>query len=730
MNSAAQALQDAWKTHQSGDVARAEAVYRDVVRSVPGNATAWCYLAMALNDQRRYDEAVAAYRRALELEPNFPTALSNLGNTLSRQGKYDEAAESCRAALRLKPDYATAYNNLGAVLTKQGKLAESVEAFESAIRLNPSYAPAHNNLGAVLVKQGKFDEAEVRIEQSLELNPDHGPSRNNLGALLVQQGRLAEAEQQLEQAVRSAPGEESPRSNLANTQLRQGKLTAAQEALAATLQVNPTYAEARKAQAIIWLLLGDFQRGWPAYEWRWRTEDTRPPQYQKPVWDGSPLGEKTLLLCCEQGLGDTLHFVRYARVVKQQFGGRVVFVSQPPLLPLLSRTAGIDKLVSQKDDPPQFDVWAPLLSLPGMLGTRLETIPADVPYLFADEQLVEKWRRKLAGDSRFKIGIAWQGNKDHQADIQRSVRLAEFAPLAEVPGVTLYSLQKGYGSEQIAALDGRFCVTEFDEPLDETAGPFMDTAAVMRNLDLVVTSDTSIAHLAGGLGVPVWTALCLSPDWRWLLDRDDTPWYPSMRLFRQPVLGDWGSVFRAMAAALSERMRTEGDGGTEGRRDGETEGTKATDAQGSFPSSLCPSVSPLSSTPTAPPLETVRVEISPGELLDKITILQIKSEQITDPAKLENVRVQLETLEASRAESLPPRDELDRLTRELKAVNECLWRIEDEIRECERDENFGPRFIELARSVYQTNDRRAALKRQIDDLLGSRIVEEKSYEQY
>jgi Flp pilus assembly protein TadD len=722
MTSVAQTLQQSWGIHQAGDVARAECGYRDVLRSHPDDATAWCYLGIALHDQRRYDEAVAAYRRALEIQPKFPVALSNLGNTLSRQGKLDEAAASCRAALRLKPDYATAHNNLGAVLSKQGQLAESAESFEAAIRLNPAYAPAHNNLGAVLVKQGRLDEAESRIEQALGLSPEHGPAHNNLGALLVQQGRLAEAESQLEQAVRLNPQFESAHSNLANTQLRQGKLSAAQAALDATLSINPSYAEARKAQALIWLLMGDFERGWPAYEWRWRCEDAGLPRYPQPLWDGGPLGERTLLLHCEQGLGDTLHFVRYAKIVKQERGGRIVVVCQQALLPLLARTPGIDQLAAQKTDPPPFDVWVPLLSVPGLLGTRLESIPAESPYLFADDGLVARWRKKLAGDSSFKIGIAWQGNKDHQADLQRSVRLAAFAPLADVPGVTLYSLQKGYGSEQIGELAGRLRVVEFDEPLDETSGPFMDTAAVMHSLDLVISSDTSIVHLAGGLGVPVWTALSYSPDWRWLLARDDSPWYPSMRLFRQTALGDWGGVFQSMAEALREQVAAPHN---------RLASREASDSDStSSPHPLIPS-SPQHAAPASPPpLKTVRVEISPGELLDKLTILQIKAERIGDPAKLANVRIQLETLDAACREALPRSDALDRLTRELRAVNEDLWRIEDEIRDCERDENFGPRFIELARSVYITNDRRAALKRQIDDLLGSRLVEEKSYRQY
>jgi Flp pilus assembly protein TadD len=721
MANVAQALQDAWKVHQQGEYARAESVYRGVLAAQPDNATAWCYLGIALHDQRRYDEAVAAYRRALELQPQFPVALSNLGNTLSRLGRLDEAAASCRAALQLKPDYVTAYNNLGAVLSKQGKLQEASEAMEAAIRQNPNYAAAHNNLGALLVKQGRLEEAEQQIEKSLQLCPEHGPSHNNLGALLAQQGKLTEAQERLEQAVQHNPQFESARTNLANTQLRQGDFEAARAALDATLEVNPAYAEARKAQALIWLLMGDFHRGWPAYEWRWRCEESGPPAYPKPLWDGSPLAGRTLLLHGEQGLGDTMHFVRYAQVIREKHDGRIVLVCQKALLPLLARTPGIDQIVGQKEPPSAFDVWLPLLTAPGLLETRLETIPAPIPYIHPNPELVERWRTRLAEYTSFKVGIAWQGSKDHQADRQRSVRLEQFAPLAEVPGVELFSLQKGYGSEQIGQLGGKFPVTEFSPPLDEEAGAFMDTAAVMQHLDLVVCSDTSVAHLAGAMGVPVWVALNLSPDWRWLLDRDDSPWYPSMRLFRQSKLGDWTKVFADIAEALQAEVRERPPNVAE--KPTEDNASKPQQETGSSATSKLKSEEADGSP-------GVMVEVSPGELLDKITILRIKLERIADAEKLHNVRVQLETLEASRGAALPDGQDLDRLTAELKAVNESLWEIEDDIRECEREGDFGTRFIELARSVYRCNDQRAAVKRRIDQLLGSRLVEEKSYEEY
>jgi hypothetical protein len=331
---------------------------------------------------------------------------------------------------------------------------------------------------------------------------------------------------------------------------------------------------------------------------------------------------------------------------------------------------------------PPCDVQVPLLSLPRLFGTTLATVPADVPYLFADAALIERWRRELSGAAGVKIGIAWQGNPRFPADCMRSVPLTHFTPLAQVDGVCLYSLQKGTGREQLRAAAGYLPAIDLADRLDEGGG-FLDTAAVMKNLDLVVTSDTSIAHLAGALGVPVWVALALGADWRYLLGREDSPWYPTMRLFRQTRLGDWDSVFERIATELR------GD-----RRDAHL---------------------------------TLRAEISPGELIDKITILEIKCQRIREAAKLGNVRAELATLMAVHDRCLRPSAELTALRDYLRSVNEVLWSVEDELRLCEQTQDFGPRFVELARSVYQHNDRRAVLKRRINELLGSRLLEEKSY---
>jgi hypothetical protein len=301
------------------------------------------------------------------------------------------------------------------------------------------------------------------------------------------------------------------------------------------------------------LLKGDFQRGWAEYQWRWKTKQAPQRGFSQPLWDGQPLEGRTILLHAEQGLGDTIQFVRYAALVKR-LGGTVVLECPKPLLPLLATFAGIDQLVGQGDELPAFATHAPLLSLPGILQTSLDTIPAAVPYLFAAPALKEHWREKLRAVHGYKIGINWQGQPGQGQWLARSIPLQQLATLAEIPGVRLVSLQKGAGREQLAEASGRFPLVDLGDEVDQAGGAFMDTAAIVMNLDLVITSDTALPHLAGSLGAAVWVALPLVPDWRWLLDRGDSPWYPTMRLFRQDQRGDWQGVFRRIKVALADRM--------------------------------------------------------------------------------------------------------------------------------------------------------------------------------
>jgi hypothetical protein len=453
------------------------------------------------------------------------------------------------------------------------------------------------------------------------------------------------------------------------------------------LRLDPTCVEAHGSLAMTWLLMGNLEQGWPEYEWRFHNKEWALPPFPQPTWDGSPLAGRSILLRTEQGLGDTLHFIRYAPLVKAQ-AGTVLVECAKPLIPLLSSCPGIDRLVPESPRPTEsFDLQVPLLSVPGLLGTTLATIPANIPYLSADAKLVEQWQQELHSFSGFKIGIAWQGNPKHDRHGlgRRTIPLAQFAPLGRVAGVSLFSLQRGVGTEQLPHVTSKLSVTDLGSWIDEGCGAFMGTAAVMHCLDLVITSDTSIAHLAGALGVPVWVALPFAAEWRWLRDREDSPWYPTMRLFRQSEPGNWKPVFERMAGEVLKLLAK---------------------SAGSEP---------------------ITVEIAPGELIDKITILEIKTERLTNAGQLRNVRVELDMLRSACEQALPPSEQLAALTAKLKAVNAALWDIEDGVRRCEAERDFGTQFIELARSVYRSNDERAALKRAANELLGSRLIEEKSY---
>ncbi len=304
--------------------------------------------------------------------------------------------------------------------------------------------------------------------------------------------------------------------------------------------------------ATCYLLDADYERGWPEFEGRLRLPGV-PPQPKLPRWMGQPLAGRTLLLLGEEGFGDTLQFIRYARVLKQR-GARIVLAAQTALGRLLASHPDLDELylLGSGKELPHCDFYLPLLSVPCALLAETSAIPCDVPYLSADPGLVEKWRQELSQVAGFKIGIVWQGSRDFLLDRWRSFPLAHFAPLARLPGVRLISLQKGFGSEQIAKVD--FPVLDLSSRLDEATGPFMDTAAVIQNLDLVVAPDSGVVHLAGALGAPVWAALQYATNWRWLRDRDDSPWYPTARLFRQTTHGAWPDVFERMAKAVQMRV--------------------------------------------------------------------------------------------------------------------------------------------------------------------------------
>jgi hypothetical protein len=319
------------------------------------------------------------------------------------------------------------------------------------------------------------------------------------------------------------------------------------------LALRPDFASARYNRSLAWLTKGDFARGWSEYEWRWKlpgAPSTAP--HPQPKWDGAPAPNATILLDAEQGLGDTIQFARYAPLVKACVG-RVILRCQQPLVGLLSSLGGVDRVVGQDEPLPNFDAWLPLLSVPQFFTPSLEAIPRAVPYLSVDDSLVQFWRPRIERFAGLRVGIHWQGNPAFLKDRFRSMPLACFEPLGRLPGIHLFSLQKGAGSEQLTHRTVTFPVVDLELKSTEVHASFLDTAAIVRCLDAVVTSDTSLAHLCGALGVETWLAVPHVPEWRWLLDRDDTPWYPTLRLVRQSQVGQWGGVFVRIAAALRQR---------------------------------------------------------------------------------------------------------------------------------------------------------------------------------
>jgi hypothetical protein len=461
------------------------------------------------------------------------------------------------------------------------------------------------------------------------------------------------------------------------------------EALASydrALAIKPGYATVLADRGHLALLEGRYAEGWRDYEFR--LEIVQAPDRliaSWPQWKGEDLREKRIIVYEELGLGDVILCSRFLTLLASR-GARVTFLVRATLHRLFRPFAPSVRLVDQPPPGETFDFQSSLMSLPGHLNTTLENIPANIPYLCPEEPLVALWREKL-GSQGFKVGICWQGNPDNPEDLSRSIALRCFQSLALVPGVRLIALQKRDGLDQLEDLPSDMRVETLGQDFDNGPDAFVDTAAAMSCLDLVITADTSIVHLAGALGRPVWVALKHVPHWLWMLNRTDSPWYPTMALYRQEVRDDWASVFHALADDLGKLQKRE---------------SRATIAQIFIPGSV-------------------------GELFDRVTILRIKAGRIKDPDRLRNVNHELSLLLEIEAKCGPLESDVLELVSKLRTLNERLWGVEDQLRDCERRQAFGEEFIRLARAVYRTNDERAAVKKQIDILCGSQIIGEKSY---
>jgi Flp pilus assembly protein TadD len=503
--------------HRAGRLDQAERLYRQILVHQPDNVDCLQNLAALTNQFGKNEQALVPLRQAMALAPKNAELYSILGVILKELNRLDDAAVACRQAMAINPSLPSAHSNLGNVLLAQHKLDEAITAYRRAIELKPDYPQALSNLGNALTHVGDFGAAVTACRKALALHPQYPQAQYNLGLALACLGRV------------------------------QDSIIAYRRALA----IKPDMADAHANLAHSLLLSGNFSEGFVEYEWRWRTSEPPPPRpnFPQPRWDGQPVPGKAIFIDAEQGLGDTIQFARLLPLVRQRSGAKLFFGCKTALQRLIQSLDCDCTVLCPTDRMPEVDFQIPLLSLPHALGITLEAIPAKVPYLFADHTDRQRWRARLSAlPPGQKIGLCWAGNPKYKMDRFRSLRdLSLLAPLASAPNTTFISLQKGPCAEQSRNAPAGMRVIDWTADERDLA----DTAALVMELDLIITTDTAIAHLAGAIGKPVWLMLAHVPDWRWLMDREESPWYPTMRLFRQRTPFDWTGVVQTIAEELT-----------------------------------------------------------------------------------------------------------------------------------------------------------------------------------
>jgi tetratricopeptide (TPR) repeat protein len=502
----------------------------------------------ALDGAGRHLDAVACYQRAISLKSDFLAPHYNMGNSLRSLSRAEEAIEAYRRALSLDPNLTQGWHNLALALQDLGRLDEARYSLKRAITLQPDYLEARHNLGELYQRIGDIDAAVACFEEVLRRDHCYLPSWNALGIAFQLQYRLEEAVECYEKALSMDPHYLHALNNLGSVSKGLGMLDRAIDCYQRVLALDPDYADARWNLSLVQLLLGQYEEGWQGYEWRFKKVDPVVTKaFPQPLWDGTPLNGRVILLHSEQGFGDTFQFVRYAPLVARMGGTVLVECQSDAIAPVIKTVPGVAQVLVRGQSLPRFDVHAPLMSLPLLCGTRLATVPAEIPYVAADPALVSRWRARINGNG-LRVGIVWAGRKSYKDDLKRSLNLGVFAPLAQVPGVSLFSLQVGDGAEQAGSPPPGMTIVNLGAGIRS----FADTAAIIESLDLVISADTAVAHLTGALGKPVWVLLPTACDWRWLLEREDSPWYPTARLFRQRKRGEWGEVLERVAEALAD----------------------------------------------------------------------------------------------------------------------------------------------------------------------------------
>ena len=632
--------------HEAGRDDAAERICRKILRSHPRDFECNYLLAVIAIGRQDFAAAVEHLRRATSIRPDFIDGFYNMGVALNVLDRHAEAVEVYKRILSLEPKHCDALYNLACALSKLGQHRGAVETFDRLIGLQPQSAEAFDGRGTAFSALKDYEAALQSHEAAISIAPAFAEAHYHRGVALFELDRLEEAKQSYGRAVEIRHAFPEALNSQGVVLDAFGHVDEAIQYYARAIRESPDFAEAHKNKGLALLSIGHFEEGWKEYEWRHETVDAAAPRaFVQELWSGGKsLTGRTLLIHAERGLGDTIQFCRYAKLAKNT-GAKVILSVQDSLVRLLQTIDPEITVVDSRTTPIEADLHIPIMSLPLAFNTTPGTIPTGIPYLSAELDKTKEWRRQI-GSHGFRIGVAWQGSAG-AIDRGRSFPVNLFGDIARLPGVRLLSLQKNFGIEQLASPSSDLPIEIFGPEFDAGEDGFLDTAAVMMAVDLVITSDTAVAHLAGALGRPVWVVLQHQPDWRWGRQGSTNAWYPSMRLFRQPARGDWKGVFSEIGEALSDLLRGN-------------------------PSSA----SDTARSPTVP--------VSWGELIDKITILEIKSERIEREEARLNITTELRALSAAAGAVMGAYPELDELKLSLRAVNERLWSIEDEIREKER----------------------------------------------
>lgn len=523
-------------------------IYKKIIDRLPNDHDAYYNLANCLREQGDLTNAEDYYKRAISVNPKYSLALNNLGLTLQMQNKFREAIDYYNKSIELDPKNYMAINNLGHTSLEQGDLNKAETCFKKAILLNPKYALAFYNLGLTFLKKEKLDNAEKYFCKALDLKHDLPEAWLNLGNLLDEKNQLHEAENYFKKAISFKKNYTDALIGLASVLHQQGKLDESEKIYKNLISTNNKNENVNFNLSLIYNLKGNFKDGFKLYESRFHLKEhsTIQPR-EKFIWDGSTsIKGKKFLIYEEQGLGDIIQFCRYLPLLEQK-GGNVIFKVKSKMHHLLNTLNCKIHLTDKFNSEDYIDFESPLMSLPNLFNTKLNSIPSKLSYLKADPKKIIEWKKKLKSND-LKIGICWQGSKK-KIDKGRSFSLEFFREISKIPNIQLISLYKGEYEKKLLEID--FKITSFGNNFDNEKDAFIDTAAIMMNCDLIITSDTAIAHLAGALGRPVWVALKYIPDWRWMLKRSDTPWYPSMRLYRQTKINDWNNVFNQIKINLN-----------------------------------------------------------------------------------------------------------------------------------------------------------------------------------